>query len=88
MITATDTADQFRTRFNTFSLPNSCVEDLYVIDCSESGRDKGVTETPTCMSATPTDLTGFGICLSKAYKEFGTPGSRVSLLDNLPTFRY
>ncbi|WP_136715929.1 DUF7504 family protein [Halorientalis salina] len=86
VITAMDTADQFRSRFNAFSPPNRRVEDLYVIDCTESGQNEDATGTPTCTSATPADLTGVGICLSKGYDEFGTTGGRVILLDNLSTF--
>lgn len=86
VITATDTAAQFRSRFTAFSPPGKGVEDLFVIDCTESGQDDSTTATPTCQSATPADLTGIGICLSKGYEEFGAPGGRVTLLDNLSTF--
>ena len=85
VITATDTAAQFRSRFDGVCTPNRRVEEFYVIDCTESGQDEHATETPTCTSATPADLTGVGICLSKGYKQFGAPGGRVILLDNLST---
>lgn len=85
VITATDTADQFRSRFDSLSPPNRHVEDLYVIDCTESAQDADATEKTTCLSATPADLTGVGICLSKGYNEFGEAGGRVILLDNLST---
>lgn len=85
VITATDTADQFRSRFGAFTPPERRVEDVYVIDCTEAGREENTTEPPTCTSATPADLTGIGICLSKGYDHYGTPGGRVVLLDNLST---
>lgn len=86
VITATDTADQFRSRFDAFSPPKRRVEELYVIDCAESGQAEDTPEQLTCTSATPADLTGVGICLSKGYDEFGASGGRVVLLDNLSTF--
>lgn len=85
VITATDTADQFRSRFDALSPPNKRAEAVYVIDCTESGQTERASDTPTCTSATPADLTGVGVCLSKGYDEFGAPGGRVVLLDNLST---
>lgn len=86
VITATDAAEQFRTRFDSFCPTDRRVEDLYVMDCTETSQDEATTETPTCMVSTPADLTGVAICLSKGYDTFGSPGGRVTLLDNLSTF--
>lgn len=86
VITATDTADQFRSRFSAVSPPNRRVGDMYVIDCAESWQDGDSTEMPTCTSSTPADLTGVGICLSKGYDQVEASGGRVILLDNLSTF--
>jgi KaiC/GvpD/RAD55 family RecA-like ATPase len=85
VITATDTASQFRSRFDGFTPPNRRTEDVYVIDCLDSGRGEEAPETPTCTLSTPADLTGIGICLSKGYDEFGRPEGRFVLVDNLST---
>lgn len=56
-----------------------------MIDCTDFGHDDHASEAPTCTSTTPPDLTGVGICLSKGYDQFGTPGGQMVLLDNLST---
>lgn len=86
VITAADKADPFRSRFDTFSPQDDAAENLFVIDCAQGGTDNGATEEPTCMSGNPADLTGVAICLSKGYKQFGSPSGRIILLDNLSTF--
>lgn len=85
VITATDTAAQLRSRIDPFVPRSGCAGDLYAIDCTGSSGFDDSADVPTCVSTTPADLTGIGICLAKGYDRFGSPGGRVVLLDNLST---
>lgn len=85
-ITAAEPEGSFRSWLADLLPSNRNVDDLYVIDASESSGSSNGADRPACASATPADLTGIGICLSKGYEQFGRPGGRVVLLDNLSTF--
>lgn len=85
-ITATESAASFRSRVAGTLPSDRPVEDLYVIDATESSGTGEAADLTNCASTTPADLTGVGICLSKGYERFGTPGGRVVLVDNLSTF--
>lgn len=85
-VTATESAASFRSRLAATLPSDRDVEDLYVIDAAESSGTGDAANLPGCASTTPADLTGVGICLSKGYKQFGTPGGRVVLVENLSTF--
>ena len=47
--------------------------------------DSDSASESACSVASPADLTGVGICLSKGYDRHGTGGDRRVLIDNLST---
>lgn len=85
VVTATDPAPEFRARFEPFVPAGRDIEEAYVIDCTEAAQPDGGAERGNCSVASPVDLTGISVCLSKGYDAAGTPGSRRVLVDNLST---
>jgi hypothetical protein len=84
-VTATDPAPQFRARFEPFVPAGKDVEEVYVIDCTEAGQPEAEADRGGCSVASPVDLTGVSVCLSKGYDERGSSGGRRVLVDNLST---
>ena len=81
-VTATDSEQTLRSRFGEFVPRGRSATEFYVIDCSESSDAESES---ACSVASPADLTGVGICLSKGYDHHGTGGDRCVLIDNLST---
>ena len=81
-VTAADSEQILRSRFREFVPRGRSAAEFYVIDCSESSDAESES---ACSVASPADLTGVGICLSKGYDRHGTDGDRRVLIDNLST---
>jgi len=81
-VTAADSEQTLRSRFGEFVPRGRSATEFYVIDCSESSDAESES---ACSVASPADLTGVGICLSKGYDRHGTGGDRCVLIDNLST---
>lgn len=85
VVTATEPAPQFRTRFEPSVPAGRHVEEVYVVDCTEAGQPDEEADQGGCSVASPVDLTGVSVCLSKGYDAHGSPGGRRVLVDNLST---
>lgn len=85
VVTATDPAPQFRSRFESYIPPDRRVQDVYVIDCTETPQGERPGRQSGCSVSSPVDLTGVSVCLSKGYERYGNTGRRRVLIDNLST---
>jgi hypothetical protein len=85
VISATDTASEFRSRLAAAVPADLAAEAAYVIDCTETATSAGATDDATCTAASPADLTGVSICLSKGFERFEPAEPRRILLDNIAT---
>jgi len=86
-VTATDTASQFRTRFEPYVSADHHVEDVLVIDALADASDPSARADRTLTVGTPADLTGIGVQLSKALERL-PPARREGacvLVDSLST---
>jgi KaiC/GvpD/RAD55 family RecA-like ATPase len=87
VVTATDTASQFRKRFEPYVRSDHHVEDVLVIDALAGASDDTTRTGRTFTVGTPADLTGIGVQLSKALERLPPTerqGARV-LVDSLST---
>jgi KaiC/GvpD/RAD55 family RecA-like ATPase len=85
VITATDSAPQFRTRFDPYVDSEYSAENVVVIDSCASASSREASDSRTFTVGSPADLTGLGIQLSKVFGQLPKErreGSRV-LIDSL-----
>jgi hypothetical protein len=85
VVSATEAAREFRSRFDGVLPAELSAAAAYVIDCTEATTADDTTDDLTCRAASPADLTGVSICLSKALERFEPTDGRRILLDNIAT---